>query len=219
MLKNLVYCLWLLAMTPTFAQLKWDNRQVSLYPDYRDAEVNAKFAFVNGGKYPITIEDVKTSCGCTTATCDRKVYSPGETGFVNAVFHVGSNAGLQQKIITVQSDDPANPMVQLVLSAHLPELVKMEPTNVFWNVGDANTEKTIDLKVACQDKINILNASSTDPSIAIYLRTITRGAEYQVVLKPTNTSSPVMAVIQMNSDFPRNGPKAFYAFADIKQAR
>jgi hypothetical protein len=41
------------------------------------ASYTAEFAFENAGDEPVTIESVRTSCGCTAAELEKAVYRPG----------------------------------------------------------------------------------------------------------------------------------------------
>lgn len=39
-----------------------------------------RFAFVNAGGEPLTVTELKASCGCATPTLARRIYEPGERG-------------------------------------------------------------------------------------------------------------------------------------------
>ncbi|MBI5153926.1 DUF1573 domain-containing protein [Candidatus Poribacteria bacterium] len=76
-------------------------------------EVPMEFPFVNNSDKTITISQVKTSCGCTAAALDKKVFAPGEGDKIKVTFKTQGRGGHQGKTITVMTDDPANPTYQL----------------------------------------------------------------------------------------------------------
>ncbi len=78
--------------TPVFAQLKWEKLEQTFAPGPLDKSVVAKYRFTNVGSSTISIKDVRTSCGCTTAALEKWEYAPGESGEIEANFQfAGSN--------------------------------------------------------------------------------------------------------------------------------
>lgn len=66
-----------------------------------DTQVAHSFPFTINGNARITITDIKTSCGCTTAKLDKTTYAPGESGNITATFIIGDRTGEQTKHIRV----------------------------------------------------------------------------------------------------------------------
>ncbi|MDR2652855.1 MAG: DUF1573 domain-containing protein [Prevotellaceae bacterium] len=64
-----------------------------------------RFEFTNTGDVPVTIQNVKASCGCTTPDWTKEPVAPGEKGFVDATYRVA--VGNFSKTLTVTSNgDP-----------------------------------------------------------------------------------------------------------------
>ncbi len=67
--------------------------------------VEHDYEFVNDGKNPLLLKNVKASCGCTTPSWPREAIAPGKTGKIHAAFDSkgrGSEGGsVQNKSITV----------------------------------------------------------------------------------------------------------------------
>lgn len=61
------------------------------------------FKFTNTGDAPLTLKEVKPSCGCTTPKWPRKPIMPGKTATIKAVYDAGST-GRFQKSITVKTN-------------------------------------------------------------------------------------------------------------------
>lgn len=66
------------------------------------------FEFVNNGEAPVTIADVKPSCGCTAADYSKEAIAPGEKGFVKAEFNAAKE-GVFNKSVTVRFGDGSQP--------------------------------------------------------------------------------------------------------------
>ena len=76
------------------------------------------FQFTNTGDAPLTLEDVKPSCGCTTPKWPRKPIRPGETADIKAVYDAGSS-GRFQKSITVKTNVEDNSRVVLSIKGRV----------------------------------------------------------------------------------------------------
>ena len=216
-IEGMLFC-GLAASTSAWAQLTRDNRQLDFRPTIQETNVVARFTFSNVGNQPVTVTSVKSTCDCTTTRLDKKTYLPGEKGEIIANFKIGNRIGLQQKNIFVQTDDPSDPVSQLTLRVFIPELVKITPGFVFWKIGEDKTVKTITLKVAHDSPIKIIGVSSTNERLFPQLKTIKAGEEYVVTVTPSDTTEPAKATLRIESDFPKDKPRAFSAYAYIKDS-
>ena len=92
----------------------------------------AKFKYENKTQKPIKITSVKSSCGCTVASLEKEEVAPGEKGEVTATFKIGGRTGMQQKSITVTTDDASQPVVNLLLKAMIAVPLEIQPSFVYW---------------------------------------------------------------------------------------
>lgn len=77
-----------------------------------------KFEFTNTGGEALIIQNVSTSCGCTTPEWTKEPVKPGQKGFVSAAYNPLGRPGGFEKYITVQSN--AEPqMVKLTISGNV----------------------------------------------------------------------------------------------------
>jgi hypothetical protein len=75
------------------------------------------FEFRNSGGSGLFIKDVRTSCGCTAANVSEREIAPGKKGKIKVIF---DSKGFSEKVdvsINVESNDPAGPLKQLIISA------------------------------------------------------------------------------------------------------
>jgi hypothetical protein len=69
------------------------------------------FEFTNTGNAPITLTNVKASCGCTTPTWTKEAIEAGKTGVVTASYDPMNRPGPFTKSITVNTDGEPNTLV------------------------------------------------------------------------------------------------------------
>jgi hypothetical protein len=89
----------------TFAKEKIEFGEVKQGP-----QVNGEFEFTNTGNSLLVIKKITPACGCTGVVADeKKEFQPGETGKIKFTFNTEGRTGLNEKTITVESNDPKNP--------------------------------------------------------------------------------------------------------------
>jgi hypothetical protein len=94
------------------------------------AKVDMKYDLKNVGDAPLKIGPIHPSCGCTDVTATMNVVPPGKTAAIKAVFNAGGYRGKVTKTIAVQTNDPKNQNVQLVLSGYVQPQVEVMPSNI-----------------------------------------------------------------------------------------
>jgi hypothetical protein len=96
---------------------------------------NVKFAFkvTNKGKAPLTIDNVRTSCGCTAATPKDKTIAPGASSEIAVSFDTRGRPGKNRKIITVSSNDPTAATSRLEITADVEPTLAFEARHVRLN--------------------------------------------------------------------------------------
>ena len=66
------------------------------------------FNFTNTGEFPLVVNNVTASCGCTTPEWPREPVKPGEKSFVRVKFNSRNKMGQQNKTVTIYANtDPA----------------------------------------------------------------------------------------------------------------
>jgi hypothetical protein len=90
-----------------------------------DGVVNHNFSFVNNGKVPLIINDVKTSCGCASPQWPKEPVLPGATGSISVRFDPKARPGAFSKTIQVISNADV-PSVTLVINGVVIPAEKVE---------------------------------------------------------------------------------------------
>ncbi|WP_291726445.1 DUF1573 domain-containing protein [Bernardetia sp.] len=102
---------------------KADDRQAKLtftdrehdFGEVEEGEVVERvFTFKNTGDYPLMLQDIRTTCGCTAPEWTKEPIAPNEEGKIIVRFNSAHKAGQQRKVITVISN-ASNSSESLVL--------------------------------------------------------------------------------------------------------
>jgi hypothetical protein len=214
-MRTLVLFLCVLAGS-AFGQLTWENPEQTFNSKPQDQSVVAKYRFTNTGKQTLKIENVKTSCGCTTTALAKTEYAPGESGEIEAKFIFAGRTGKQEKAITVAtSAAPQQPTI-LRLYVNIEEPVKIQPEVVLWRVGEQPEPKTIHIAVADDSPVKIESVISDNPAVQIKVTEVKPGKEYEVQVTPGDVSRPVAAILMIHTDYPADNPETKYAYARVK---
>jgi hypothetical protein len=89
-------------------------------------KASADFLIRNDGDAVLEITNVQPACGCTVADYDKTV-APGKTGKVHAVVDTATFSGPIAKGVTVFTNDPAMPQIELTLRVKVEPYINVKP--------------------------------------------------------------------------------------------
>ena len=135
----------------TFEEVKYDFGSVA-----QGGIVDHTFKFKNTGNAPLVISNIGVSCGCTTPEWTKAPVMPGKTGSITAHFNSTGKIGMQNKVLTIESNAAAgSTTVALVgevkeagATANAAPAMKMETSGD----GKKMKEKSGDTKVKAKIK-------------------------------------------------------------------
>jgi len=211
-----VLLFFLCLVAPAFAQLKWDQPQQVFAPKPGEKTVTARYRFTNIGASPVSILDVRPSCGCTTATLAKKEYAPGESGEIEAKLNFAGHVGHQEKWIYVTTNTVGEEPALLSLTVDIPPEVTIQPEFVMWRVGDPLEPKTMRVVIPDGIPTKMIAAQADNPTMQVQLREVQAGKEWEVKVTPTSTREPVKAVVTIRSDYPAGNPATYSAYARVQ---
>ncbi|WP_319805315.1 DUF1573 domain-containing protein [Hymenobacter latericus] len=94
----------------SFTEMKYDFGKIK-----QGDVVEHTFKFKNTGTAPLVISNIGTSCGCTTPDWTKDPIMPGKTGSITAKFNSAGKLGMQNKVLTIESNAAGgSTMVSLV---------------------------------------------------------------------------------------------------------
>ncbi|MDQ1771351.1 DUF1573 domain-containing protein [Labilibaculum sp. A4] len=77
-----------------------------------DGLTSYSFEFINTGNQPVIINQVRSSCGCTSPEWSKEPVAPGQKGFVKATFDPKNRPGPFNKSITITAN--TNPAITIL---------------------------------------------------------------------------------------------------------
>jgi hypothetical protein len=209
-----VVLLFLALAGSALAQLTWENPEQTFDAKSLERAVVAKYRFTNVGAQPVKIQNIKASCGCTTAALSKTEFAPGESGEIEAKFTFGGRTGKQQKAIAVTtSADPEPTILRLVVN--IAETVKIQPAFVMWMAGEPALSKIIHITVAEDAPVKIESVVSDDAGVKVQMAELRAGKEYELQVTPDDTREPAVATLMIKTDYPADNPQTRYAYARI----
>ena len=161
-MKNFLCLIGLLMMSPGYGQSNLKFEMINHdFGEIREEGGYAEhtFNFVNSGEEPITITQVKASCGCTTPGWTKEEVLPGDSGVVRARYNPRNRPGRFRKSLRITTTDAASNQTLYIMG-----IVKPKPKNPeeeypvmvgdfrlkyeVLNMGKVSTEKPIEKSFA-----------------------------------------------------------------------
>ena len=104
---------------------------------------SVKFEFTNTGAKPLIIQDVKSSCGCTTPNWTKKPVPPGGSGYITVIYNTTNRPGKFTKTITVISNADNSPTVLTITGmVKTPQQTNNQGNNQFrYSIGELKLNK------------------------------------------------------------------------------
>jgi hypothetical protein len=101
----------------------------------------ARYTIQNAGDSVLKVLQVRKTCGCASASCDKQELAPNEKATVEIVILPNSIFGQYSKKTFVESNDPHNRFLRLTTSGNAVPLVAVKPQDSMYAVRiPTNTE-------------------------------------------------------------------------------
>ncbi|MCA9276352.1 MAG: DUF1573 domain-containing protein [Phycisphaerales bacterium] len=128
--------------------------------------VKLSYLFRNTGAGPLTITQVKTSCGCTVPELEKKTYMPGESGTLSVTFDPSGKAGTIARNITIFTDSETTPSETLIVRAFVKPVVVIEPRVMPFEAVQKGTSASDEFKIYGRtDDFKVTRATVSDPAV------------------------------------------------------
>jgi len=183
---------------PARAELQFRQTKLVLPAAVGQEELRGGFDFRNAGTVPVTITNLTTSCGCTTAALERKTYDPGESGTIIATFSAGERSGHQSKTIVVQTNEPKDNVYELTVEADIPPVIVVDPRLLVWNRGVPTDPQVVKVTYAGGKTYRL--ASAVDASGRFVAEIVTTPGQNapEIRIKPVRTDEGVLGVMLLD---------------------
>jgi hypothetical protein len=222
-MKILSIILFLFAVVPAYAELKFENPTIEVEAGLDEKTVTRDFKFTNVGDKPVKITSADGGCSCLTVQVGggKFTYAPGDTGILRTTFEVGSFQGSVDKPIHVwlEGDREDSPSGTVTLRVNIPVIIGLEPKTVKWEVGDPAEPKSIDITMNYKQPIHIKSVSTSNDSFSVKLITVEEGKHYKVEVTPSATASAGLSIVRIETDVDVDKQRVQQGFASISPPR
>jgi hypothetical protein len=165
-----------------------------------------EFVYRNVGSVPLEIQQVRTSCGCTTAgEWDRRV-EPGATGRVAIKFDTANYSGALQRNVTLVTNDPRQPQLVLQVKAQIWAPIEVNPKTVMFQYDSESTEgetRVVRLTSHLDEPLTFASVRSEHPGFRATLETVKPGQEFSLQIStvpPVGTGTITTTVVLEPAD-------------------
>lgn len=126
-------------MSASAQTLKPKNEAIDCGQVMYRTPVEAEFEVINTSNKPLYINDVRTSCGCTTVSYPKTAVEAGASFKVKAIYDA-KQMGHFEKLIGLYSDAQEKPLMLTVKGVVVPEIVDFAGNYAF-TLGDVKADK------------------------------------------------------------------------------
>jgi uncharacterized protein (DUF58 family) len=199
------------------AALEWEITRFVHEAPPGEQMVTAVFPFTNGGSQPITIRNMQSTCGCTVAELEKRVYAPGESGEIKAVFSYGGRMGRQMKQVRVTTSDRSQPTV-LEIDVTIPTMVEINPRILYWRIGQDLEPRSVTVRLNTAHGVEIREIISHDPAFSYEMEATGEAGVYTLTVFPpseTQDNRRRMGRLDLHSNVPAERPQVFTVFLGL----
>jgi hypothetical protein len=178
-------------------------------------KATADFLIRNDGDAVLEITNVQPACGCTVAEYDKTI-APGKTGKVHAVVDTATFNGPIAKGVSVFTNDPATPQIELTLRVKVEPYINVKPGYArYITVQGEPLEGNIVQTLWAPDgtPMDVVKADSPWPFLTVTYREATaaermpdvKGKQWRVEMKLSNDArvGPLADYVTVHTNHPK----------------
>ena len=169
------------------------------------AKIRHTFTLKNVGDAVLKLGEARASCGCTRAGTYRHELLPGETTQVTLQLDLRRRYGVQNKFITIPTNDPLHKRYQLFLNGVALAKIRTNPDSVVLGAIEPNTPLTRTVRIYSTDglRFKLSGIKAKLGLVKTELKTIKEGEIYDLTVHVPpveRTSGQVNDLIYINTD-------------------
>lgn len=185
---------------PVWGALTWEKNSLDFTMEAGAGELIAEFPFKNEGTEPVTIGELKSSCGCAEPTVKTKVIPPGGADVLRVVYMPGDRVGPQSAQLTVATDEKGAAPVSLRLRINIQAAVSFAPRLVRWSKADGSVPRIIEIKQLGETPVRIIEVKPASDALSTELKPGAEVGTWQLVLTPKSTESPSTTKVAISTE-------------------
>jgi hypothetical protein len=153
------------------ARLEVDQVDFDFQSIYRGDEARHTFEITNSGDIKLQITNIRSSCGCTVPSIEKRNLAPGETTALTAIFNSDRFRGSVTKHIYVYSNDEENPITKLSIHADIKQDLQVTPTSIYFAglKSGESVQRKIEIRNLSGKPVRISEIASTVSAVEVQL--------------------------------------------------
>jgi hypothetical protein len=168
--------------------------------------ITHEFVLTNRGTAQLDIGSVRPSCGCTVANISTQAVPPGGVARVTAQLNLAGRSGPQHKAITVDSNDPKQPQLTLMLSGNVADSILITPGQLIFGQL-SHTSSTVAEVILSSGNGQTFNITGVALAMPVFTTEVTpreAGKSYSITVrtKPPMTPGNYQSVMRISTDSP-----------------
>ena len=173
---------------------------------YSGTMVKHTFRLKNAGTAPLTINSVRTSCGCTAAQPTKNKLLPGEDSAIAVSFDTRAEHGPATRTITVSTNDPGHQQLQLTMRGDVKVQVEANPSLVIFGRIMHGTQQSRQVTLTDQmpdATFKVGAITNANPDIKVVSQPVhgaKPGALLIITLLKTAPAGPVADLLKVNTN-------------------
>ena len=168
--------------------------------------VQATFTLRNMGDEPLHIDDVRTSCGCTSSALDQQDLPPGAETSLRANLSLQNRTGPQHKQLTIVSNDPEHPETQAFIHGTAIRFLAVSPSVIcLFSVPQGQPiTRTVDVFSEDHTPFQITSVEASHPDLTVGISPISSNAyRLSLTLPPSWPDGRIAESLRIHTDHPR----------------
>lgn len=166
---------------------------------YEGEVVAATFLVLNPSPFYLTIDEVESNCGCTTALLADENIPPDSQVLVKVTLNTARLWGPQSKYVTLYTNSPYRPRIKLRMEGVVRHRLKLEPRRIRARITGEEFQGEVRLINNTDEPLTLANLQSEPPNL---LSVSLANGELPLVIEPHDS-----AVIQVEAELSRPGAK------------
>lgn len=195
------------------AELIFENYVIGERIYSSSPEFKFAFDFLNDSEKNVKITKIATSCGCTASVADKNEYAPNESGQIRGAFKTEGKRGKQKVDVVVFTDDISAPQIKLSLDLEIVDPVRVMPRLAIWQKDSEPSEKTVSIET--EDGVKVSLVENDDGNYSARMEELPN-SKYALHITPVQTSKPFKGIVELKSESPRHGQKAYLVHVMVK---
>lgn len=216
-----IWALFVAMCSASNAALTWEKTELSIITPAGSTKADFTFFFKNSSANSIEIDELLSSCGCTSVLTDKRSYVPNEKGNLRGTFSVEGRFGLNTATISVKGSyidrgirRPFSDTLKLKVT--ITRLVGVTPGIALWRRGSETATKTIRFEVNQSLLLPLRLVTTENSHFDLKWTPIDEGKIYELKVTPFSTMDQAQVMVTAEGVDGDGKPVKFYAHLIIR---